>query len=138
MCCPPATQPNEPPECEQRRQQINGDVFNAANGFQFGLINVLQDFPTATNPANPNGCEGVFGGGWHIPPIEELLLIENDIRQNFRVNGEPLCPMLIWALVSGSPTLVYVVPESPFTIIVVPTPPSIFCLAYSLCINSGA
>lgn len=134
--CPPATQPNEPPECEQRRQQISGDIFPASNGFQFGFINTLQDFPTIMDPLNPNGCEGVFSGGWHLAPVEELLVISNDIRQGFRVNGQPLCPMLIWSTIGGVPTLVYVVLESPNPFIVVPTP-SIFCPAYAICINSG-
>lgn len=135
--CPPPTQPNEPPECELRRQQISGDNFNASNGWQFGFVNVLQDFPTTIDETNVNSCVGVFGGSHHLAPIEELLVISNDIRQAFRVNGQPLCPMLIWSTIAGEPTLVFVDLESPNPFTIVPTP-SIFCPAYHICINSGA
>jgi hypothetical protein len=131
--CPRPTQPNEPPECELRRQQIDGRVFSASNGWQFGFVNVLQDFPTTIDNANPNSCEGTFGFGFHLASFEELLVISNDIRQGF----QPLCPMLIWSTIAGEPTLVFVDLESPVPFIVVPTP-SLLCPAYHICINSGA
>jgi hypothetical protein len=136
--CPPPTLPNEPPECEQRREQISGVIFNAPNGWQVGFINVLQDFAATVNPLNPNSCEGVFGAGFHLARVEELLVLStlNTLRQMFTVNGQS-CPVLVWSTISGIPTLVYVVPESPNPIIVVPTP-SVFCPAYSICINSGS
>jgi hypothetical protein len=134
--CPPATQPNEPPECALRRQEISGDVFVATNGWEVGFVNVLEDYPTTINNSNVTSCEGVFGGGFHLAPVEELLVLRNTLRQMFSVNGQS-CPVLIWSTIGGTPTLVYVVPESPNHIIVVPTP-SIFCPAYHICINSGA
>jgi hypothetical protein len=135
--CPPPTQPNEPTECELRRQQISGDIFNAPNGWQFGFVNVLLDFPSTIDELNPNSCAGVFGGGFHLAPLEQLLVISNDIRQAFRVNGQPLCPMLIWSTIAGEPTLLLVDVESPIPFTIVQTP-SLSCPAYRICINSGA
>ncbi|MGG3623875.1 hypothetical protein ABES25_10020 [Bacillus gobiensis] len=135
--CPPATQPNEPPECEQRRQQISGDIVNASNGWQLGFVNALQDFPTTIDPSNVNSCEGTFVGGFHLAPVEEMLVVINDMRQGFRVNGQPLCPMLIWSTVAGDPTLVFVDLESPIPFTIVPTP-SLNCPAYHFCFNTGA
>ena len=50
--CPPATLPNEPPECEQRRQDVSGDVFGADNGLQVGFVNQLMDFNDTTDNSN--------------------------------------------------------------------------------------
>lgn len=134
--CPPPTLPNESPGCEQARQQISGDVFVASNGWEFGFINVQQDFLSTVDPNNPNSCQGFFGGGWHLAPIEELRVISNDIRNAF--SSITFCPMLIWSTIDGVITLVYVVLESPDRFIVVPTTSaSLSCPAYSICINSG-
>jgi hypothetical protein len=135
--CPPPTQPNEPPECELRRQQISGDIFTATNGWEFGFVNVLLDFPSTIDETNLNSCVGFLGGQMHLAPIEELLVISNDIRQAFRVNGQPLCPMLIWSTIAGEPTLLLVDVESPIPFTIVATP-SLSCPAYRICINSGA
>jgi hypothetical protein len=79
--CPPPTQPNEPRECEQRRQQISGDVFVADNGFEFGFLNVLADYPTTIDNSNPTSCEGflVVVGTWHHMRscLSSVMILEN-------------------------------------------------------------
>ena len=133
--CPPATLPNEPPECEQRRQDVSGDVFNAANGFQIGFVNQLMDFNDTTDPLNPFSCEGAFVGGFHLAPVEELVVPA--VRDTVTEILQPGCSVLVWTTINGIPTLAYILPGSPDFIEIVPTP-SLSCLAYHICINSGA
>jgi len=132
--CPPATTRKEPPECEQRRQDVSGNVFDATNGWLIGFNNQLMDFNDTTDNLNPNSCEGFFGGGWHLAPVEELVdpAASNTITEIL----QPCCPVLIWTTNAGIPTLAYILPGCPEFIKIVPTP-SLSCLAYHVCINSG-
>lgn len=133
--CPPATTRKESPECEQRRQEVSGDVFNADNGWQIGFVNELMNFNDTTDNSNPNSCEGVFGGGFHLATVEEF---DNPfVRDTVTEILQPGCPVLVWTTNNGIPTLAYILPGCPDFIIIAPTP-SLSCLAYHICINSGA
>ncbi len=132
--CPSATTRKEPPECEQRRGDVSGDVFVAANAFQIGFTNQLMNFNDITDNLNPNSCEGTFGSGWHLAPIEELVIPA--VRDTVTEILQPCCPVLVWTTNAGIPTLAYVLPRCPDFIKIVKTP-SLSCLAYHFCINSG-
>ena len=131
--CPPPVCPHEPPECEQRRKEISGDVFEADNGWQIGFVNVLQTYAQIQDPLNLFSCEGTFGGGWHISPMAEL---EDPSVRNTLLEMFGLCSVVVWATDNGVPTLVKVIPGSDEPARILPTP-SLSCLAYSICINSG-
>lgn len=96
--CPPPTLPNEPPECEQRRQQLQATNphLEFDDNIQWFIFNTQSTLEEATN-----SCAG-FG----TVTIEELAVI------NLIVNNQPLCPMLVWATLNGNPTLAFVVPSA--------------------------
>ena len=131
--CPPPICPHEPPACKLRRTEISGDIFNAANGWQIGFINELQTYAQTQDPTSPLSCEGTFGGGWHLSPVEELEIpaVRNTLLEMFG-----LCPIVVWATNNGVPTLVKIIPGSNDPERILPTP-SLCCLAFSICINSG-
>ena len=133
--CPSATTRKEPPECEQRRGDVSGDVFNADNGWQIGFVNQLTNFNDTTDSTNPNSCEGVFGGGFHLASVEEFAnpFVSSVVTEIL----QPRCPVLVWTTNAGKPTLAYILPGCPDFIKIVKTP-SLTCLAYHFCINSGA
>ena len=59
--CPRGTLPHDPSECEQRRQEVNQDAFNADKGWQIGFVNQLMDFNVTTESINPFSCEVCLG-----------------------------------------------------------------------------
>ena len=131
--CPPPICPNEPPECKLRRTEINGDIFNAANGFQIAFINELQTYAQTQDPTSPLSCEGMFGAGFHLSPVAEL---EDPAVRNTLLEMFGLCPVVVWATNNGVPTLVKIIPGSNDPERILPTP-SLSCLAFAICINSG-
>ena len=65
--------------------------------------------------------------GFGTVTIEELTLIIPDLPVN-------LCPMLVWAIVNGEPTLVCVNPGSANPVTVVDTL-SLKCKGYRICVR---
>jgi hypothetical protein len=125
LLCPLPTQPNEPPECEQRREQFEaGNPYqNLAINLVYSFFNELRDFNTSSQ-----FCQEIPGGFRPIT-VQELTSISNDLR----VNQQPLCPMLVWATNNGVPTLTFVAPGSANPVTIVPTP-SLNCPAYFFCV----
>ena len=67
-----------------------------------------------------------------IPPtVEQLTLLTNELK----IDGQFLCPMLVWATKDGVPTLVKIQPGSNKPVKIVKTP-SLHYLAYSILIVS--
>ncbi|MHB8129055.1 MAG: hypothetical protein ACYDEX_08670 [Mobilitalea sp.] len=126
--CPQAVCGNEKPECElQRADLANDSPFTLNNGWTFGFFNKLETFPQ-----DPNLCRDSFGGTTTIATVEQLN--NPFVQQNLLDRG--ICPMVVWALNNGVPTLVKLTPGSSHPVKTLPTP-SLFCLAYRICIDDG-
>lgn len=67
--------------------------------------------------------------GFSLATVDQLAIAAGD----FLTNGEPLCPMLIWAQRNGMPVLVRVDPSSSSPIVEINEKISHKCLAYSVC-----
>ena len=122
--CPQVTLPNEPLECEQRRQQLQ-----MIDNIDFSL-NLLWLFSNtqATFEEAEEICASSMDG-LRFLTIEELELI-NIIT----LDDQPLCPMLVWATMNGDPALEFVEPNLESPNLVTPSPfSSPLCLAYVLC-----
>ena len=124
--CPNSTLPNEPPECELRRQnfQAGNPYTNFDFLFEYRFFNELRDFNSSIQ-----FCQNIVPAGFRAITVQELAIISNDSK----VNGEFLCPMLVWATNNGIPTLVFFAPGSTTPVSIVPTP-SLFCRAYFFCV----
>jgi hypothetical protein len=125
--CPRATEPNEPPECEPIRADFaNDSPILLNNGWQVGFFNNLAEFPPAIF------CSNNFGPGFHSPTVEEL----QDPFVQAELLNRGLCPMVVWALSNGVPTLVKLRPGTAQPVKILPTP-SESCLAFTMCISQG-
>lgn len=126
--CPAPTLPNEPPECETRRQQ-----YEAENPHLNFAINLEAYFfnRQATLAEARNICTNL---GYRFATLQELAGID------FRTSrGQFLCPMLVWATatINGLPILAFVVPVAPGTNVVTPVPtPSEMCRGYVVCVTN--
>jgi len=127
--CPNPTLPNEPPECETRRQTfaVNSPYFDFGNNLQYYFYNTQATLTEATNLC------AMLGASYRFITIQELALI------NITNGMVPLCPMLVWATVNGTPTLVLVIPSpnpsnNPNLTIPVTTRSS--CKGYVFCVTN--
>lgn len=128
--CPRATDPNEPPECEQRRIDLsNESPIDLANGFRIFFSNQLTSGTVALTPAF---CDNLTAdAAFDTPTVEDL---ENPFVQA-ELESRGICPMVVWAINNGEPTLVRLEPGSVQPVIILPTP-SESCLAYTICIDN--
>jgi hypothetical protein len=75
----------------------------------------------------------MFGAGFHIPTVAEL---EDPAVRNTLLVMFGMCPVVVWAINNGVPTLVKIIPGNNDPIIILPTP-SLSCLAFGICFNTG-
>ncbi|WHZ05741.1 hypothetical protein QNH48_14420 [Neobacillus sp. YX16] len=125
--CPPVTDyPNEPHECRQRRIDFALDSPIALNnGMRISFPNIIGEFPQLAT------CDNLTGDPeFSTPTVEELA---NPFVQA-ELSNRDICPMVVWALNNGVPTLVRLESGSVQPVIILPTlsescPAYIFCLA---------
>jgi hypothetical protein len=123
--CPPLTLPNEQPECEQRRQDFENA--NPQTDLDFNLE--YWFFNREDTLAEAASTCASLGSNYRFATVQELAFIL------FEIQGELLCPMLVWATLNGEPTLTFVTPQPERPNIVIPVfTPSPFCRAFSLCV----
>ena len=112
--------------CERQRVKLSREVYVSTNGAKYIFINQLTTFP----PKPCEACESLFCGDYRPVTVEELMAFNKWLK----VDGKPLCSMLVWATRNGVPTLVRVRPGKRKPVKLVRTP-SLNCLAYSICIS---
>lgn len=118
--CPPAVSPEEEKKCELLRERLEeASPFELPDGKRFLFVNQLSGF-------NMNICP--YG---KAPTVKELEVISKYLK----VNGHPLCPMLVWATKKGKPVLAKVNPACWKSVKVVNTP-SLKCQAYNIFVVS--
>lgn len=126
--CPPPVCCNEKPECELRRADLTSDSpIPLDNGWTLAFVNMLDGFPQDVNI-----CRNTFLDDSTIATVEQL---NNPFVQQELVERD-ICPMVVWALNNGTPTLVKLSPGNSHPVKILPTP-SLSCRAYRICINDG-
>lgn len=127
ICCPLATGFIEPLYCEQRRIDLsNASPIELTNGFRIFFNNALSAFPQEPF------CSNLTGDTDFDTPTVEVLFNPN-IQAELLNRG--ICPMVVWAVNNGFPTLVRLSPGSSCPVTILPTP-SVSCLAYVMCVDS--
>ncbi len=115
----PPVSSKKKPLCEQLRAQLaKASPIDLPDGTQFVFMNQLSGY-------NPSICTNGT-----IPTVEQLKIISEGLK----VDGHPLCPMIVWATKDGIPTLVQVNPNFP-KYIKVKQKPSLTELAYTICVR---
>ncbi|TYR80519.1 hypothetical protein FZC66_09080 [Priestia megaterium] len=122
--CPCPTLPEEPLQCEQRRE-----AFAARNPhFRFDLNLVYYFLNNQATFAEASEACATLGEGFRLPSPQEVA----DMSTDFKAAG--LCPMLVWTINNGIPALVYVFPGDPNPVRLISTQ-SLSCRAYHFCVG---